>query len=117
MPVKAENQNGNTTIGTGRRADHEPVVGLGADDAANALSTLPHGIEGEVVALLYLEGLPQILQPRPASSIPQKMNHALQPQLSKKFNQHCRILSVFHPRVFSPFLLSSGFFNKSISVS
>ena len=45
---------------------HHSVVCFGADDAAHALRRLPHSIKGQVVALLDLEGLPEILQPGPA---------------------------------------------------
>ncbi len=48
-----------------RGPHHQAIVCFGADDTADALRSLPHCIEREVIALLYLERLPQILQPRP----------------------------------------------------
>ena len=48
-----------------QRAHHHAIVCLGADDTAHALRALAHSIERQVVALLDLERLPQVLQPRP----------------------------------------------------
>ena len=47
-------------------AHHHAVVGLGADDAPDALRGLAYRVKRQVVALLDLERLAQVLQPRPA---------------------------------------------------
>lgn len=46
-------------------AHHHSVVCLRANDTAHALRCLPDCIKSQVVALLDLEGLPQVLQPGP----------------------------------------------------
>lgn len=48
-------------------AHHHPVVSFGADDSSHALCSLPHCVKGEEIALLDLEGFPQILQASPES--------------------------------------------------
>jgi hypothetical protein len=56
-------------------AYHQAVVCLGANDAADALRSLADGVKGQVVALLYLERFPQVLQPRPVEQSPPRHSH------------------------------------------